>query len=368
MLCHIFHRNRKTLIVVCAICMLLFYNGQMTDKLFQHCTSLKFVYLSVKGLLFRIFNIPTNTKLYISSHDNVFLYSRYKPQYMVNNENLCSKISPHILIFVKVHSEEFERRSSIRRTWGNVTEWRKFGVKSTDVVVLFTLGKSRHHTPEMQTRIEQENFQFHDIIQEEYTENFHNLTLKVLSQLKWPLKFCHTAEFWMTTDSDVFVHIGNLVSFLKMQKPEALYAGHVHLGAIRNDDSASKYFVSSKIYKGVYYPDYCAGGGYVLSMDVVEQLFQKVSTTPLLYIDDVYVGILANLCGIRPTNYAMFFGERRAPTDLCMLSKFITSHGHDALGMLKLFQDIISLSWMDSNLSCWNKYASWVTSFDIVMF
>lgn len=323
---------------------------------------------SIKALLYRVLNIPTDMKIYLNESENVFAYSQYNFQYLVNNEDICASYNPLVLIFVKVHLEDFEARKVIRETWGNVTTWKKFGVEDKDVIVLFSLGASKRHIPRVQAAVKQENDIFHDIIQENYIENFHNLTLKVAGQLKWPLRYCRGAVFWMTTDSDVFVHVGNLVSHLKRQKPQGYFSGLVHVGSHRISDPSSKYFVSSNAYKGVYYPDYCAGGGYILSFDLVHMFFKKVPSTPLIYIDDVYIGVLANSCGINPIHYVMLKGETKASTDLCTLSKFLTSHGHRKEGIKEFYDEIMSLSVLNPDVVCWNKYLSWMNPFDLVIF
>lgn len=354
----------RILPVICFFCLFTINNSYLET---YNSVALASFFGSVKAFLYRTLNISTDMKIYLCESENVFAYSQYNFRYLINNEDRCKAHNPLVLIFVKAHSKDFEARKIIRETWGNVTSWNKFGVKDEEVVVLFALGKNKHFdSPQMQAIIQRENEKFHDIIQEDYIENFHNLTLKVVCQMKWPLKYCRGAAFWMTTDSDVFVHVGNLVSHLRKQRRQGYYSGLVHSGAHRIPDLTSKYFVSTNVYKGAYYPDYCPGGGYVLSLDMVKKFFETVPFTPLLYIDDVYVGVLANSCGITPVHYGMLMGERKTSTDLCTLSKFLTSHGHCKIKMKEFYDEIMLLSVLNPDIVCWNK--SLFNPFDLVMF
>ncbi|XP_039266076.2 lactosylceramide 1,3-N-acetyl-beta-D-glucosaminyltransferase-like [Styela clava] len=321
----------------------------------------------VKAFLYYIIGFPTDMTVYRSKRYHVLQYSQIDWKYLINNPQRCENDSPFVIIFVKTHPNHFEERDIIRRTWGNTSVW----TKSNDInkaSIMFVLGLSKTHTPALQASLEKENMKYNDLIQENFVEDFHNLTIKLISHLKWPIKYCPNARYWMTTDDDVFVHVKNLLLFLQYSKRTLLYTGKVHAGSPRNTQQQSKYFVPYSVYRGTYYPSYCPGAGYVLSMDIVKKLHAEAELTPMLYIDDAYTGILARSVGVSPEHYNMFLGENMLSTDLCTMSMFLTSHGHKGHEMVSLFQKVISLLNLDPNVLCWDKIFSWIHPQDLVYF
>lgn len=321
----------------------------------------------IRAILFYTIGLPTDMTIHRSSHSRLLQYSQINWKYIINNPGCCEGKSPFVIVFVKTHPNHFEERRIIRQTWGNISAWTQNN-ESQDVLVVFILGLSKTHTPALQATLEKENGKYNDLIQENFVEDFHNLTIKLVSHLKWPIKYCANAKYWMTTDDDVFVHIRNLVLYLQDSERTSLYLGNVHAGSPRNTEVHSKYFVPFSLYQGTYYPSYCPGAGYVLSMDIVKKLHSEATLTPMLYIDDAYTGILAKSVGISPRHYNMFLGENKLSTDLCTMSMFITSHGHTGHHMISLFKKIMLLSDLDPNAVCWDKLFSWFHAQDLVYF
>ncbi|XP_038672417.1 lactosylceramide 1,3-N-acetyl-beta-D-glucosaminyltransferase-like [Scyliorhinus canicula] len=251
--------------------------------------------------------------------------------YLITHANKCQDQDVLLLLFVKTAPENRQRRDAIRQTWGN-EHFLKSELKAT-IKVIFVLGvhKDLSQRDLVQSRILMEDQQHSDLIQQDFNDDFHNLTLKLIFQFKWANTFCQNAKFVMSSDDDVFVHTPNLVNYL-LQLDKGIsnfWIGRVHRGAppIRNKES--KYYVSYEMYQWPAYPDYTAGAAYVVSQDVAVKVNEALMTlNSSLYIDDVFMGLCAKKMGVAPQPHIYFAGEGKAPYHPCIYNEMMTSHGH----------------------------------------
>ncbi|MBN3319613.1 B3GN5 glucosaminyltransferase, partial [Atractosteus spatula] len=252
--------------------------------------------------------------------------------YLINHEGKCQKQNVLLLLFVKSPPENVKRRRSIRSTWGNET-YIQAQLRAT-VKVVFVLGVHRNplQRERFQKELLEEDSRHGDLVQQGFIDAFHNLTIKLILQFKWAHSFCGHARFVMSADDDIFVHMPNLVGYLREMEHRGVkgfWIGRVHRGAppIRRKDS--KYYVPYEMYQWSSYPDYTAGAGYVVSGDVAEKIYQASRTlNATLYIDDVFMGICAVKMGVAAQEHVFFSGEGKAPYHKCIFDKMMTSHGH----------------------------------------
>lgn len=282
--------------------------------------------------------ITTTFHIYEDASKGVQYYSEKDGVYLLNQPALCADKKPFLLIMIKTAPSNFLRRQAIRETWGNMSRWNK--ERNLHGLVLFFVGNTNNNL-EIQASVLQEHSKYADIIQENYLDSFFNLTRKVVGQLKWTSQFCSNARFFMTTDDDMYINVPNLFALLQNIEEINVYTGCVHSGSSPIHDPASKYFVSRSVYPGLYYPDYCPGAGYILSINTVQLLYKNIFSEPMLYIDDVYIGILLKQLDIAPDHNAKFFCEAKVSTDQCFQSYFITSHGYTDKSM-RLFHKSLS--------------------------
>ncbi|KAM9789724.1 lactosylceramide 1,3-N-acetyl-beta-D-glucosaminyltransferase B [Neosynchiropus ocellatus] len=272
------------------------------------------------------------------SRDQARSFSSY--HYLLNHPHKCRQEDVLLLLFVKSSPGNAARRGAIRSTWGNETFIRN--ALGATVKVLFALGApqwndepkwSRRSGAFVQRQLIQEDGEFGDLIQQDFLDSFHNLTLKLILQFHWTHSFCPGARFFMSADDDMFVHMPNLVSYLQDMDSKHVrdfWVGHVHKGAppVRSKDN--KYYVSIETYRWMLYPDYTAGSGYVVSGDVAEGVYQAMLTlNASIHIDDVFMGICANAIGVSPQEHAYFSGEGKTPYHMCVYSQMMTSHSHE---------------------------------------
>lgn len=255
-------------------------------------------------------------------------FSRFA--YLLDHPDKCAERDVLLLLFVKSSPENAGRRNAIRRTWGNETYIRS--ALGATVKVVFALGAPPAEEGEgagLQGQLIQEDVLHGDLVQQDFLDSFYNLTLKLLLQFHWTHHRCAHARFLMTADDDVFVHMPNLVRYLRGATAGDFWVGRVHRGAPPNRSKGSKYYVPLDMYPWMTYPDYTAGAGYVVSGDVAERVYHATLTlNASLYIDDVFMGICANAVGVSPREHPFFSGEGKAPYHSCIYDHMITSHGH----------------------------------------
>lgn len=107
-------------------------------------------------------------------------------------------------------------------------------------------------------------------------------------------------NYVLKLDDDSYVKIDNLRAELKKQHYD--YWGRVWINARPNRDRKNKWFVSSDVYPGDKYPNYCSGAGYVLSKKLISCMDTKLATHVFMPREDVATGILAKKCGAVPHN------------------------------------------------------------------
>lgn len=260
--------------------------------------------------------------------------------YLLNHPDKCADQDVLLLLFVKTSPENIERRNAIRSTWGNETYIRT--TLGVTVKVLFALGSiqskkeepmwSKRSGASVRKRLIREDRLHSDLIQQDFLDSFHNLTLKLILQFHWMHSNCAHARFFMTADDDIFVHMPNLVRYLQNLSNSGVadfWIGRVHRGAPPIRNRSSKYYVPFEMYRWMSYPDYTAGAGYVVSSDVADKIYHATLTlNASIYIDDVFMGICANAVGVSPQEHLYFSGEGKAPYHQCIYNQMMTSHGH----------------------------------------
>lgn len=260
--------------------------------------------------------------------------------YLINHPDKCRgghrkrREDVLLLLFVKSSPENFERRQAIRDTWGNESfAWSELGARVRMVFALGVQPDIRRRSG-VQRALLQEDQAYRDLIQQDFLDTFHNLTTKLILQFHWGHKYCSQARFFMSADDDIFVHMPNLVTYLRQllsrqSGAKDVWVGHVHRGAPPIRRKESKYYVPEDLYPWPSYPDYTAGAAYVVSRDVASKIYHAtLLLSSSMYIDDVYMGICAKAMGVSPREHVYFSGEGKAPYHPCIYGHMITSHGH----------------------------------------
>ena len=212
----------------------------------------------------------------------------------INNPNICSASSIFLVIFVHSAVDHFQKRKTIRDTWASVTEYHDRSIRT-----VFLLGQIKD--PKLQTKVEEEAQKYNDIIQEDFIDDYRNLTYKHIMGLKWVTKYCSHANAVVKVDDDTVVNTFKLVWVLEtivQQSRDNSIEDIIYCSLVKESipfrDPENKWYVSKNEYPAEKYPTYCSGYAYITTPGLVKQLYELSLRTHYFWIDDVYItGILA---------------------------------------------------------------------------
>ncbi|CAD7094151.1 unnamed protein product [Hermetia illucens] len=200
----------------------------------------------------------------------------YESGYQNIDRQLCAEEGAHIKLLVLITSapKNQEARLAIRQTWGH------YGTRR-DVAVAFVLGRTT--SQQMEDTLNAESSLYSDLIRGQFIDSYNNLTLKTVSILEWVDRFC----------------------------PKALFINIVTI---------------SELYMGAVYPQFTTGPAYLITSDVIHDLYLKSLEQTYLKLEDVYTtGIVAQLLNIKRVHVNEFL-NRRIAFNPCNIRKAISVH------------------------------------------
>jgi len=209
--------------------------------------------------------------------------------YIFHNPTLCDDLSSGLTWVVGIYStpEQAERRQLLRETWANISLFRQNIFRT-----FFVMGRTNDaHQEGLKTEFDQ----YHDIVQGDFVDVFHNTTLKGLLALRYVAHYCSVAKYFVKANDDTFLNV-----FMMMQLFEAS-AAHQHtvvcplwkentMPILRDPKECMQWCVSADELPGrTHFPQYCAGLAFALSRELVSALYSTSMSTPYFWIDDVYI-------------------------------------------------------------------------------
>ncbi|XP_072399035.1 beta-1,3-galactosyltransferase 5-like isoform X1 [Diabrotica undecimpunctata] len=196
---------------------------------------------------------------------------------------ICNETIP-LLLLVLVHSApvNFDKRQTIRETWGE---------KEENVKVLFMVGSV--HSEHTQKMIEAENVLHNDVIQGSFADTYRNLTYKHVMTLKYFVYHCSQAKYILKTDDDVFVNMPTMKNFLIYDlSPHGARKGLFctpRYNSLVLRSYRSKWRVSFSEYPERVYPTYCPGWVLLYTPDVIFAIYKEAQKSHYFWIDDVHI-------------------------------------------------------------------------------
>ncbi|CAJ0953531.1 unnamed protein product, partial [Mesorhabditis belari] len=200
---------------------------------------------------------------------------------------LCPK-GISILFFIHTAPFAFNRRETIRQTWGNKIWQEKFGFKT-----VFVLGTSKF--PDENDQMNREKAQNDDILQFDFIEHYRNLTIKQLSWSRFASQNCRDAKVFVKIDDDVLVNIFWFFKEINVNDfNNTLVCGHECQYHQVWRDKRKPWFVPKEAYEPTLWPRFCSGGLVIESADILPKLVAAVEKRER-YIstdDTLFTGIL----------------------------------------------------------------------------
>ena len=159
-------------------------------------------------------------------------------------------------------------------------------------------------------------------------DTYNNLTLKTISMLEWAHLYCAQARYFFKTDDDMFINFPVLMPLLDA-KPNLRRSiiGKVAKSwkPIRN--TTSKYYILPQQYPHAVYPDFNTGPAYVMTTDILADLYRLSLDGTFFKLEDVYVtGIMAGQLKIQHVHHDQFYNRRPKKLDTCPISKMASVH------------------------------------------
>ncbi|KAG8265510.1 beta-1,3-galactosyltransferase brn [Homalodisca vitripennis] len=259
-----------------------------------------------------------------------------------------------VVYIVKSAASHYQNRLAIRNSWG-------FEKRFSDVPIrtVFVLGVDIYDSA-LQESIDLESKQFGDIIQANFTDTYFNNTIKTMIGFKWAVTFCNNSKFYFFVDDDFYVSTRNVLQFLRnpvhypsylempidsidsqtnlnvptkrdllhkvhpnnsedlngrkilqvldFELPEKvkLFAGYVFVSSPHRHRS-SKWYVPLSEYPFHLWPPYATAGSYVVSKEVLLDLYYGSLYTKHFRFDDIYLALVAYKLNIEPFHCDEFY-------------------------------------------------------------
>jgi hypothetical protein len=188
----------------------------------------------------------------------------------------------NVVILVKTAVTSAGSRTTIRETWA------KLAKEKYDIPVLFVIGRSKDPDYHIVMIEDQE---FGDILMGNFTDSYHNLTLKTIFTMNWFYEHCPQNSFLVYVDDDMAVNPANVILFLN-RDPETGINGNLRQNDPVVRDAAYKWFVPHDVYPDKYYPDYCYGAGVIVDWVTTGLLVNgslDEDIKPKIWNDDAFV-------------------------------------------------------------------------------
>lgn len=240
----------------------------------------------------------------------------------ISKERICPMNGKDIELLILITSKRanMESRMAIRNTWG------KLGNRM-DVSMAFVLGDGLDDV--LSLSLSEENYEYGDLIRGNFLDTYTNLTLKTISYLEWVDKYCNRAKYILKTDDDVFINVPRLMKFLSKRKKKRVIYGR-----------------RMKYSKKPFDTWFCTGPAYVLSGDIIHDLYVQALKTHFMQNEDVFVtGIVANILRIKRIHANSFY-NRPIPFSICFIQNAISIHSVNYRQQFRLW------TMLRENLTC----------------
>lgn len=282
-------------------------------------------------------------KLYYVKHNQEYFKDRY--DFLILPDAQCKANPPFLVILVTTTHDQFSSRMVIRKTWGKMRY-----IRNRRIVTYFLLGTTANLA--YQSSLLNENAQYGDLLQMNFTDTYHNLTLKTVLAMKWVHHFCSSSSFVMKTDTDMFVNVFYLMKLLLWKNRTSNFV----TGFLKRNEKPirtqkSKWYISRDEYPLDIYPTFCSGTGYVLSTDVTSKIYNVSHTVPIISLEDVYVGLcLAKLNIIPEALYIkdVFFPDK-LEFSVCKFRSIVTAHSVTSSELLHYWKELVKYKGMVCN-------------------
>ena len=221
-------------------------------------------------------------------------------QYVLNSPDTCRHNAEHMpidgILLILSSPDNFLQRQTIRETWADARVVKDFQRNPFyNVKHVFILGTPLYKST--QSRIEVEHRLNRDIVQQDFKDSYQNLTLKTLMGLDWAQSMCPTARYVIKVDDDVYLNPQAFIHYMDKHNKTRTVFGRCSDSKkpIRqpfyHHQDVSKWVVKEDEYPWEFYPAYCEGPVYAMSMTLAKDIVRIQPNIPYFRMEDVYIGL-----------------------------------------------------------------------------
>ena len=239
-----------------------------------------------KKILYKFYNQVRVSKEIVNRHDFEYLQNP--------GREFCS-FPNKIFLIIYVHSSpnNLKRRIAIRETWAKNSFF-------LDIKTIFVMGKNDNQSND---NIKLEQGIYNDIVQENFVDSYRNLTYKGIAALKWISNYCTNTKFVLKADDDMIIDMFAVLKHLKSlsdhnaYKPRSVMCYTWDKARVFRDKN-EKWYLTKEEYNKDWFGQYCSGSAFILTSDIVSEMFTASLHIRFFWIDDYYVsGLLIRAIG-----------------------------------------------------------------------
>ncbi|XP_035704932.1 beta-1,3-galactosyltransferase brn isoform X2 [Folsomia candida] len=258
-----------------------------------------------------------------------------------------------LLVLVKSAIKNFEKRESIRQTWGQLQYLEDAKIDDNlPSKLLFICGVPRNSDFDSVEELFPQEWDKNDIIVADFLDEYGNNTYKSLLALRWASQeFQSDFQYLLLVDDDMYVDLVNLSTYLRnfpkrtfeektnlpgSQFPiyrmstkyknnhtlitgnnilqKGLYMGQIYWNATPLRESyfifqarRREWGVQLGDYMYNFYPPYAPGAAIIFSKEAVHKFYYASFFVKHFAIDDVYLGIIAKKLELLPVHNPHFY-------------------------------------------------------------
>ena len=246
------------------------------------------------------------------------IVNEYKYKYMITPKQSCNH-DTYMVILVHSFHPYYDRRTAIRSTWGGAATGSHMWPRRTinkKVKLFFILGT--HPLISMNSEIQKESKQYDDIIQGNFFDAYVNMTLKSLLGLKYVSEYCKDVKYMFKSDDDMIVNIPYLLEILEQKQLHRSIMGPLNTGSMVF--RVGKWKINARDFPFISYPPYESGSGYVITNDIVRELYNASHYVRYFHVDDAYItGVLGKIIQVnheKQKGFAFWTDKAPVPCDI----------------------------------------------------
>nr|XP_039256122.1 beta-1,3-galactosyltransferase brn-like [Styela clava] len=247
-----------------------------------------------------------------------------------------------MIIAVKTAYYRVEQRQRVRKTWG----FNKF-FNGVCLDVVFVVASTS--TAESNVKLGKEESEHGDILQIELEETYRNIGLKALASMQWVADNFPSNWIYSSGDDDMLPDFPCLFKNIEKSIPEEgkfstnssnsilnhrlntknfpIFCGHGYRPTSKPHRFESKWHVSVEKYPYDYYPPFCLGGFYSMSVKHASAIYSVSRWYPYFDLDDVWItGFMRlRLCDVM-TDRDFVFNKRDIHCGISSMNEVAVKH------------------------------------------